>query len=491
MGPANDFNTHIKSINHKYNIGSLFSNDLLNEVSSVRVFSDKEDINRLDYTNAPTFTIDPENAKDFDDAISVRVIENNFFEVGVHIADVSHYVKEGSKIDIEAGQRGNSVYLVDEVKPMIPEELSNDICSLKEGVVRNCFSVIFKFDNKFNLINFNITKTKIISNKRFTYSEAQSILNNNEGFLFSELSIIKKIANKLRKKRKLSGAIMFNKKDMGFKLNDQKHPIDIFVKESYFTQKIIEELMLLTNITIANFLKSKKISNAVFRVHDIPDKDKLLSLKNLALEFNYNVDISNKTAIRKSLNKLLEKVEGTTEQGLFEPLVIRSMAKAEYSTKNIGHYGLSINDYVHFTSPIRRYADIIIHRIVYSIIKNKLFSKSFESICKHISKKEREASIAERESIKLMQIKYMEKYVGDTFEGIISGIIDHGFFVKIIKNGCEGFVRASSLKGFYHMDNKKIALVNNENKFILGQSVYVKVIKSDYNKRLLDFLLIE
>ena len=491
LGPANDFNTHIKSINHKYNIGSLFSNDLLNEVSSVRVFSDKEDINRLDYTNAPTFTIDPENAKDFDDAISVRVIENNFFEVGVHIADVSHYVKEGSKIDIEAGQRGNSVYLVDEVKPMIPEELSNDICSLKEGVVRNCFSVIFKFDNKFNLINFNITKTKIISNKRFTYSEAQSILDNNEGFLFSELSIIKKIANKLRKKRKLSGAIMFNKKDMGFKLNDQKHPIDIFVKESYFTQKIIEELMLLTNITIANFLKSKKISNAIFRVHDIPDKDKLLSLKNLALEFNYNVDVSNKIAVRKSLNKLLEKVEGTTEQGLFEPLVIRSMAKAEYSTKNIGHYGLSINDYVHFTSPIRRYADIIIHRIVYSIIKNKLFSKSFESICKHISKKEREASIAERESIKLMQIKYMEKYVGDTFEGIISGIIDHGFFVKIIKNGCEGFVRASSLKGFYHMDNKKIALVNNENKFILGQSVYIKVIKSDYNKRLLDFLLIE
>ena len=491
LGPANDFNTHIKSINHKYNIGSLFSNDLLNEVSSVRVFSDKEDINRLDYTNAPTFTIDPENAKDFDDAISVRVIENNFFEVGVHIADVSHYVKEGSKIDIEAGQRGNSVYLVDEVKPMIPEELSNDICSLKEGVVRNCFSVIFKFDNKFDLINFNITKTKIISNKRFTYSEAQSILDNNEGFLFSELSIIKKIANKLRKKRKLSGAIMFNKKDMGFKLNDQKHPIDIFVKESYFTQKIIEELMLLTNITIANFLKSKKISNAVFRVHDIPDKDKLLSLKNLALEFNYNVDVSNKIAVRKSLNKLLEKVEGTTEQGLFEPLVIRSMAKAEYSTKNIGHYGLSINDYVHFTSPIRRYADIIIHRIVYSIIKNKLFSKSFEGICKHISKKEREASIAERESIKLMQIKYMEKYVGDTFEGIISGIIDHGFFVKIIKNGCEGFVRASSLKGFYHMDNKKIALVNNENKFILGQSVYIKVIKSDYNKRLLDFLLIE
>ena len=491
LGPANDFNTHIKSINHKYNIGSLFSNDLLNEVSSVRVFSDKEDINRLDYTNAPTFTIDPENAKDFDDAISVRVIENNFFEVGVHIADVSHYVKEGSKIDIEAGQRGNSVYLVDEVKPMIPEELSNDICSLKEGVVRNCFSVIFKFDNKFNLINFNITKTKIISNKRFTYSEAQSILDNNEGFLFSELSIIKKIANKLRKKRKLSGAIMFNKKEMGFKLNDQKHPIDIFVKESYFTQKIIEELMLLTNITIANFLKSKKISNAIFRVHDIPDKDKLLSLKNLALEFNYNIDVSNKIAIRKSLNKLLKKVEGTTEQGLFEPLVIRSMAKAEYSTKNIGHYGLSINDYVHFTSPIRRYADIIIHRIVYSIIKNKLFSKSFEGICKHISKKEREASIAERESIKLMQIKYMEKYVGDTFEGIISGIIDHGFFVKIIKNGCEGFVRASSLKGFYHMDNKKIALVNNENKFILGQSVYVKVIKSDYNKRLLDFLLIE
>ena len=491
LGPANDFNTHIKSINHKYNIGSLFSNDLLNEVSSVRVFSDKEDINRLDYTNAPTFTIDPENAKDFDDAISVRVIENNFFEVGVHIADVSHYVKEGSKIDIEAGQRGNSVYLVDEVKPMIPEELSNDICSLKEGVVRNCFSVIFKFDNKFNLINFNITKTKIISNKRFTYSEAQSILDNNEGFLFSELSIIKKIANKLRKKRKLSGAIMFNKKDMGFKLNDQKHPIDIFVKESYFTQKIIEELMLLTNITIANFLKSKKISNAVFRVHDIPDKDKLLSLKNLALEFNYNVDVSNKIAVRKSLNKLLEKVEGTTEQGLFEPLVIRSMAKAEYSTKNIGHYGLSINDYVHFTSPIRRYADLIIHRIVYSIIKNKLLSKSFEGICKHISKKEREASIAERESIKLMQIKYMENYVGDTFEGIISGIIDHGFFVKIIKNGCEGFIRTSSLKGFYHMDNKKIALVNNENKFILGQSVYIKVIKSDYNKRLLDFLLIE
>ena len=396
LGPSNDFNTHIKSIKHKYNIDSLFNNDLLKEISLIKVF-DKKDINRIDYTNTPTFTIDPEDAKDFDDAISVRWLENNFIEIGVHIADVSYYVKEGSKIDIEASQRGNSVYLVDEVRPMIPEQLSNDICSLKEGVPRNCFSVIFKFDSNLKLVNFHITKTKIISNKRFTYSEAQSILDNNEGILYNELSIIKKIAQELRKRRKSSGAIMFNKKEMGFKLNVKKQPIDIFVKESYFTQKIIEELMLLTNITIASFLKTKKISNAVFRIHDMPDKDKLLSLKNLALEFNYNIDISNKIAIRNSLNKLLEKVEGTTEQRLFEPLVIRSMAKAEYSTKNIGHYGLSINNYVHFTSPIRRYADLIIHRIIDSIIENKSFSKSFEGICKHISKKEREASMAERD----------------------------------------------------------------------------------------------
>ena len=490
LGPDNDFKSHIKSINHKYNIGTSFNSKLLDEVSSVKSFSEMRKLNRLDYTMVPTFTIDPDDAKDFDDAISVRVQENKTFEVGVHIADVSHYVREGSKIDIEAAQRGNSVYLVDEVIPMIPEELSNDICSLKEGAPRNCFSVIFKFDNDLKIVSFNITKTKIISNKRFTYCEAQSILDKKEGALFNELSIIKKLAQKLRRKRKSSGAIMFNKKEMGFRLNDQKSPIDIFVKESYFTQKIIEELMLLTNITVANFLKSKNKSNAVFRVHDIPDKDKLLSLKNLAFEFNYNIDISNKIAVRKSLNKLLEKVEGTTEQGLFEPLVIRSMAKAEYSSKNIGHYGLSLNDYVHFTSPIRRYADLIIHRIIDSILNNKPFSKSFEAICKHISKKEREAAMAERESIKLMQIKYMEKHIGDTFNGVISGVIDHGFFVELIKNGCEGFVRASSLKGFYQLDNKRIALVNNENIFRLGQFVDVKVIKSDSNKRLLDLKLI-
>ena len=490
MGPANDFKSHIKSINHKYNIGSSFNSELLDEVSSVKGFSETKNLNRLDYTKVPTFTIDPDDAKDFDDAISVKVQENKLFEVGVHIADVSHYVKEGSKIDLEASQRGNSVYLVDEVMPMIPEELSNDICSLKEGVPRNCFSVIFKFDTDLKIVSFNITKTKIISNKRFTYSEAQSILDKKDGFLFNELSIIKKLAQKLRRKRKSSGAIMFNKKEMGFKLNDQKYPVNIFVKESYFTQKIIEELMLLTNITVANFLKSKNISNAVFRVHDIPDKDKLLSLKNLAFEFNYNIDVSNKIAVRKSLNKLLEKVEGTTEQGLFEPLVIRSMAKAEYASKNIGHYGLSLNDYVHFTSPIRRYADLIIHRIINSILNNKPFSKSFEGICKHISKKEREASMAERESIKLMQIKYMEKHIGDTFKGVISGVVDHGFFVELIQNGCEGFVRASSLKGFYQIDNKRIALVNNDNKFTLGQSVDVKVIRSDSNKRLLDLELI-
>ena len=300
---------------------------------------------------------------------------------------MSHYVKEGSKIDLEASQRGNSVYLVDEVMPMIPEELSNDICSLKEGVPRNCFSVIFNFDNDLKIVSFNITKTKIISNKRFTYSEAQSILDKKEGFLFNELSIIKKLAQKLRRKRKSSGAIMFNKKEMGFKLNDQKYPVNIFVKESYFTQKIIEELMLLTNITVANFLKSKNISNAVFRVHDIPDKDKLLSLKNLAFEFNYNIDVSNKIAVRKSLNKLLEKVEGTTEQGLFEPLVIRSMAKAEYASKNIGHYGLSLNDYVHFTSPIRRYADLIIHRIINSILNNKLSQNHLKEFVSTFQKK--------------------------------------------------------------------------------------------------------
>ncbi len=490
LGPNNDFKSHIKSISHKHNIGPLFSKSLLNEISSVKDLSDKKNLNRLDYTKFSTFTIDPDDAKDFDDAISVRVQENKLFEVGVHIADVSHYVREGSKIDVEASQRGNSVYLVDEVIPMIPEELSNDICSLKEGVPRNCFSVIFKFDSALKMSSFSITKTKIISNKRFTYSEAQSILDNKKGVLFDELSIIKKIALKLRKKRQSSGAIMFNKKEMGFKLNDQKHPIDIFVKESYFTQKIIEELMLLTNITVANFLKSKNISNAVFRVHDIPDKDKLLSLKNLAFEFNYNIDVSNKIAVKKSLNKLLEKVEGTSEQGLFEPLVIRSMAKAEYSSKNIGHYGLSLNNYVHFTSPIRRYADLIIHRIIDSTLNDKPNSKSFEGVCKHISKKEREASMAERESIKLMQIKYMEKHVGDTFEGVISGVIDHGFFVELVQNGCEGFVRASSLNGFYQIDNKKIALVNNDNKFTLGQSVDVKVIRSDSNKRLLDLDLI-
>lgn len=490
LGPANDFKSHIKSISHKHNIGHLFSNSLLNEISSVKDLSDKKNLNRLDYTKFSTFTIDPDDAKDFDDAISVRVQENKLFEVGVHIADVSHYVREGSKIDVEASQRGNSIYLVDEVVPMIPEELSNDICSLKEGVPRNCFSVIFKFDSTLKMSSFSITKTKIISNKRFTYSEAQSILDNKKGVLFDELSIIKKIALKLRKKRQSSGAIMFNKKEMGFKLNNQKHPIDIFVKESYFTQKIIEELMLLTNITVANFLKSKNISNAVFRVHDIPDKDKLLSLKNLAFEFNYNIDVSNKTSVKKSLNKLLEKVEGTSEQGLFEPLVIRSMAKAEYSSKNIGHYGLSLNNYVHFTSPIRRYADLIIHRIIDSTLNDKPNSKSFEGVCKHISKKEREASMAERESIKLMQIKYMEKHVGDTFEGVISGVIDHGFFVELVQNGCEGFVRASSLNGFYQIDNKKIALVNNDNKFTLGQSVDVKVIRSDSNKRLLDLDLI-
>lgn len=479
-----------------------FSPETLHETELINTEISEADLaNRLDYRSQLTFTIDPIDAKDFDDALSFVELKNGNYEIGVHIADVSHYVKPNSALDIEAFKRSTSVYLVDRVLPMLPEKISNELCSLRPNEDKLCFSVIFEMDKNAKIKQKWFGKTIIHSKRRFYYEEAQHILDSGEGHLAKELKILNEIAKKLRENRFKDGSINFNSTEIRFKLDDKGKPIEVYVKESLDTNKLIEDFMLLANRTVAEFVNNKKISNKTIpfpnRIHDKPDLDKLLDFRLTAESFGYKMKMDTPKQISNAINELMSQIIGTPEQHLLETLAIRSMAKAVYSTENIGHYGLGFNDYAHFTSPIRRYPDVMVHRILEQCLTSnpqlELNRDLVEKKCEHCSAMERKAMDCERESTKYKQVEYMSQFIGVTFNGVISGVVDFGFFVEIIDNKCEGLIRIDSLKNDYYIfEETQHAIIGYHSGVVyrLGSPIKVKVIKTDLITRTIDFEIV-
>jgi len=497
IGSLDDHDTEINSILMDYGFAPEFPKKVAREANQINHNISNDEINhRLDIRKITTFTIDPEDAKDFDDALSVKKLKNNNWEVGVHIADVSHYVEEGSIIDREAIERATSVYLVDRVIPMLPEVLSNDICSLKPNVDRLAYSVFFELNDKAEIINYNINKTVIHSDHRLTYESAQEVINSKKGKLVTELLLLDRLSKLLRKKRRKNGSINFESSEVKFILDDDNIPIDVYFKKSLSTNHLIEEFMLLANKTVAKHIGSpkNKAKPFVYRVHDLPDKERISSLNEIVKKFGHNIENNNPKILSKSLNYLLDKVKGEPEQQMVETLTIRSMAKAIYTTSNIGHYGLAFDYYSHFTSPIRRYPDLIVHRLLDQYINKKQKENiDLEKICKHCSEMEKIASQAERDSIKYMQVKFLKNKVGKSYEGIISGVTEWGLYVEITANKCEGLVKISSIKNDHYIYNEKtysITGYRTKKTYQLGQKVKIKIQRADLERKQMDFTLV-
>lgn len=520
IGKPGDHDTEIHSILLEYGLPYKFPKNVEQEASQISFGIPSEEIKkRRDMRKTTTFTIDPKDAKDFDDALSFKQLENRNYEIGIHIADVSYYVHENTILDEEAYQRATSVYLVDRVVPMLPEVLSNGVCSLRPNEEKLTFSAIFEINEKAQVLNQWFGRTVIYSNKRFTYEEAQEIIETKQGIISSEISIsessytvdpeiveailkLNNLAKILREKRLKQGAITFDRVEVKFNLNEKSEPIGVFFKESKEANKLIEEFMLLANKKVAEFIGNNqgKSSNKtfVYRVHDEPDIDKLASLQTIVSKFGYSnkIDTKTKQSTAQSLNKLLSDVHGKGESNLIETLAVRSMSKAIYTTDNIGHYGLAFDYYSHFTSPIRRYPDVMTHRLLQHYLDGgkSVNVELFEIKCKHSSDREQLASSAERDSIKYMQVKYMENHKSQRFEGVISGVTEWGIYVEILENKCEGMCRIREIKDDYYIfDEKQYALVgqSTHNLYQLGDHVLIKVKNTDLERKHLDFTLLE
>jgi ribonuclease R/exosome complex exonuclease DIS3/RRP44 len=464
---------------------------------------------RRDFRNVLTFTIDPKDAKDFDDAVSFKTLSKDLFEVGIHIADVSHYVQPGSVLDKEAYQRATSIYLVDRVVPMLPERLSNQICSLRPNEEKLTFSAVFEITAAGEVKSEWYGKTVILSDARFAYEEAQHMISSQSKTIPSKISLtsaeytvkedvfeaiqhLQNIASTRRKNRLKNGAINFNKQEVRFALDDQNNPKAVLVKESKAANHLIEEFMLLANESVATYVgKRKQAPPFVYRVHDEPDEEKLAQFARIALGLGYKLNLNTPNSIAKSINSLLQQIDQKPEKNLLDTLAIRSMSKAIYTTQNIGHYGLHFTHYTHFTSPIRRYPDVIVHRLLQHDLTQKPLPKTddLEQQLKHCTDQEILATKAERDSIKFMQVKYISKHIGSTQKGSISGVTERGVFIELVESKCEGFVRIQDLPDdYYYYDAAQLKMIGQQTKkeYQLGDPVQVTIVATDLIKRQID-----
>ena len=500
IGNPGELNVEMNSILAEFGFPSKFPKRVLNEVDLIKEPNYAvESKKRKDFRTKTTFTIDPHDAKDFDDAISICFLASGNVEIGVHIADVGHYVKPESFLDKEALLRGNSVYLVDRVIPMLPERLSNELCSLRPNEDKLTFSAVFELDSNCTVLSSWFGKTIIHSDHRFTYEDAQKIIEGEDGPYKKEITQINKLAQQCRKKRLSNGALNVKSNEVRFRLDEEGEPIETVLKVSKEAHQLIEEFMLLANREVAKKLakpeKNIKKGINVFRIHDNPSEEKLNDLKLFLTSMGYEIIRKKNKPITYSLNNIMKDAEKRGELDLISPMIIRAMSKAVYSTDNVGHYGLAFDYYTHFTSPIRRYADLVVHRSLIDFLDEQKISndsKHLNHICNHISKMEKQAVEAERASIKYMQVKFLSKFVGDTFEGTISGLTEWGMYVELSENKCEGMISLKSMSDdqyFFDPGTMTVTGYHNQNSFKMGQEVRVKVKKTNLFKRQIDFIL--